>query len=174
MLTKADIEKYFLAEKQTGLIFLVIGIIAILLAITFFFYWKSSLHKGMAVPLIVFGLLEAVAGYTVYDRSDKQRVDNVYAFDMNPGQLQNNEFPRMQKVVKNFVVYRTIQIALLMLGVGLIFLYRDHPARAFLYGIGITLTIQSVLMFTADYFAAKRAGLYTSQIENFLESKFSN
>jgi len=93
---------------------------------------------------------------------------------MNPGQLKNNEFPRMQKVMKNFVVYRTVQIALLVLGVGLIFLYRDLPEKSFLYGIGITLTIQSVLMFTADFFAAKRAGYYTTEIENFIESKSSN
>ena len=84
MLTRADIEKYFLAEKQTGLIFIVIGVVAILLAIGFFFYWKTSLFKGMAIPLLIFGLLEAIAGYTIYNRSDKQRIDNVYAFDMNP------------------------------------------------------------------------------------------
>jgi len=174
MLTKADIEKYFMAEKQTGLIFLIIGVIAILLAIAFFFYGKTSFHKGMAIPLVIFGLLEAIAGYTVYSRSDTQRIENVYAFDMNPGHLKDNEFPRMQKVMKNFVVYRTVQIALLVLGVGLIFLYRELPEKSLLYGIGITLTIQSVLMFTADYFAAKRAGYYTTQIENFLESKSSH
>ena len=171
MLTRADIEKYFLAEKQTGLIFLVIGVVAILLAIGFFFYWKTSFYKGMAIPLLIFGLLEAIAGYTIYSRSDKQRIDNVYAFDMNPGQLKNNKFPRMQKVVKNFLLYRTVQIALLVLGVGLIFLYRDNPTKAFIYGIGITLTIQSLLMFTADYFAAKRAAIYTTQMESFLELK---
>jgi len=53
----------------------------------------------------------------------------------------------------------------------LIFLYRDNPSKAFIYGIGITLTIQSLLMFTADYFAAKRAAIYTTQMESFLESK---
>jgi hypothetical protein len=52
MLTKADIEKYFLAEKQAGLFFLVIGIIAILLAFAFFFYWKTSLFKGMADSIV--------------------------------------------------------------------------------------------------------------------------
>jgi hypothetical protein len=53
----------------------------------------------------------------------------------------------------------------------LIFLYRDNPSKAFIYGIGVTLTIQSLLMFTADYFAAKRATVYTAQMESFLESK---
>jgi hypothetical protein len=71
--------------------------------------------------LLIFGLLEAIAGYTIYNRSDKQRIDNVYAFDMNPGELKNNEFPRMQKVVKNFVIYRTVQVALLVLGAGIDF-----------------------------------------------------
>ena len=42
MLTKTDIEKYFFAEKQENLFFLMIGVIAILLAIAFNFFLKNN------------------------------------------------------------------------------------------------------------------------------------
>ena len=66
MLTKADIEKYFIAEKQESLVFLVSGLVAILLALIFYFAVKSSISRGAALPLLVLGLMQAVAGYTVY------------------------------------------------------------------------------------------------------------
>ena len=168
MLTKADIEKYFLAEKQTGLIFLIIGVIAILLAIAFFFYGKTSFYKGMAVPLIIFGLLEAIAGYTVYSRSDTQRIENVYAFDMNPGHLKDNEFPRMQKVMKNFVIYRWVEIVFIIAGLVLIFLFRSDAGKTFWYGFGIALAIQAVIMLGADYFAEKRGKVYTEELHKII------
>ena len=68
MLTKAEIEKYFTAEKSESLLFLVIGIIAILLAIAFFFFLKTSFYKGAAVPLLVIGIIQAIVGFTVYSQ----------------------------------------------------------------------------------------------------------
>jgi hypothetical protein len=52
------------------------------------------------------GLLMGVAGFTVYNKSDKQRIQNVYAYDLNSAELKDKEIPRMQTVMKNFVVYR--------------------------------------------------------------------
>ena len=69
MFSKTDIEKYFLAEKQESLLFIVIGIIGIILAVVFFFGLKTNFYKGAAVPLLTIGLLMGVAGYTVYARS---------------------------------------------------------------------------------------------------------
>ncbi len=62
MLTKVDIERYFIAEKHESLVFLVIGIIAILLATLFHFSIKTQVYKGAAFPLLVLGLIQAVAG----------------------------------------------------------------------------------------------------------------
>ena len=123
MLTKAAIEKYFLAEKQESLFFLIIGIAAILLAIIFFFSWKTNFAKGAALPLLLVGLIEAAAGYVVYVRSDDQRINNVYAYDMNPGKLRNEELPRMKTVNRNFLIYRWGEIFFVIAGLVLIIHY---------------------------------------------------
>ncbi len=102
MLTKTDIEKYFIAEKQESLVFLVIGMVAVLLALDFLFCDKIARLPGAALPLLILGLIQAVAGYSVYVRSDDQRISQVYAYDMNPDQLKTIELTRMRKVKYQF------------------------------------------------------------------------
>ena len=167
MFTKTDIEKYFLAEKQVSLLFIIGGIISILLAISFYFFLKNNFYKGAALPLLVIGLIQAVTGSTVYARSDKQRIDNVYAYDMNPGKLKNEELPRMKTVNKNFIIYRWIETALIITGFALIISFKKDESKIFWFGLGVSLAIESVLMFGADYIAEKRAKLYTEQLEGF-------
>ncbi len=102
MLSKADIEKYFISEKQESLVFLVIGIAAILLALIFYFTVKSQGYRGAAIPLLILGLVQAVAGYTVYVRSDDQRISQVYAYDMHPDQLKTIELDANAKSQHQF------------------------------------------------------------------------
>lgn len=171
MFTKTDIEKYFMAEKQAGLLFLVIGILAILIAVVFFFLLKTNFYKGAAVPLLVLGLIEAAVGFAVYKRSDADRIRNVYAYDMNPQELRDKELPRMQKVNANFTIYRWAEIIFAVGGIVLLFLFRSNPEKTFWYGLGITLTIQALLLFAADTNAEKRAKEYRGKLSAFLAVK---
>ena len=167
MLTKADIEKYFIAEKQESLVFLVIGLLAIILALIFYTVVKTQISRGAALPLLVLGLIQAIAGYAVYVTSDDQRVGLVYAYDMNPDQLKTVELARMQKVNTNFIIYRWVEISALIAGIVLIILFRDLSEKNFWLGFGISLTLMAAELFTADFIAEKRAVHYTSQLEEF-------
>src|SRR5450631_4015684 len=167
MLTKADIEKYFIAEKQESLVFLVIGMAAILLALIFYFASKTQIYRGAALPLLILGLMQSIAGYTVYMRSDDQRISQVYAYDMNPDQLKTIELTRMRKVKTNFLIYRWIEIGVFTAGLLLIILFRNQPEKTFWLGFGITLTMMSAELFIADFIAEKRAVHYTSLLEEF-------
>lgn len=169
MFTKADIEKYFMAEKQSGLLFLIIGVVVIVIAVVFVAFLKTSFYKGAAVPLLLIGIIQLAVGYTVYKKSDEDRIKNVYAYDMNPGQLKTEELPRMQKISKNFTVYLWIEMALTLAGVVLVFYFRSRPDGMFWYGLGTALIIQSVLLLCTDYVAEKRAIVYTRGLESFLK-----
>jgi drug/metabolite transporter (DMT)-like permease len=165
MISRADIEKYFLAEKQAGMLFLILGVVAVLVALIGIFAIKTSVWKGAAIPLIALGIIEAAIGYTIYSRSDEQRISNVYAIDMNPDKLVNQEIPRMQKVNKNFPIYKWAEIVVFVAGAILVFVYRSQPDKQFLYGLGFALAIEAVLLFAADTIAAKRAGNYYQQLQ---------
>lgn len=170
MFTKTDIEKYFIGEKQESLLFLLIGIAGIITAIIFFFFIKTNFNKGAAIPLFLIGLLLSIVGYTVYKRSDEDRKRNVYAYDMNPSQLKEKELPRMKTVMKNFVIYRYVEIFLLVVGLALYIYFIKDFTKDFWRGFGLALAVMALLALTADFFAEQRGKKYTKGIESFIKN----
>lgn len=168
MFSKADIERYFTAEKSESLVFIIIGLSAIVAAIILYFFLKTNFHKGMAYPLLLIAIIQITVGYTVYKRSDSDRKRNSYAYDMNPAELRNKEIPRMLVVKKNFVIYRWIEIMLLLTGLVLFFLWKNNPDKAFWTGVGMGLAIQAAIMLCADYVAEARAITYTKGLQDFI------
>lgn len=168
MITKADIELYFTAQKQAGWWFLVIGIIAVAAAIVCWQWQRNAFGRGLTIPLVLFGLMQCAAGFRVYKESDPLRISNVYALDMNPGQLKTTELPRMKNIQQRFVIYRWIQAVMLAAGLVLLFLFR-HTPFSFWYGFGISWSIQVAVVIIVYYFAAQRATIYIQQLEAFLQ-----
>ena len=167
MFTKSEIEKYFIAEKRGSRLFMVIGIGGILLALVNVFILKDPLYKGMAIPMAAFGMVMAIAGITVYSRSDQQCMEMVNAFENDLAKLKNEELPRMKKVMKSFIFYRWMEIILFITGAALyIYFIRDFY-QDFWRGFGFGLAIMAGLGFVADYYAEKRGHTYTKGLESF-------
>jgi hypothetical protein len=165
------IYRYFSAEKQESLLFLFVGIAAVLLAVVCWFFIKSnpSFFKGAVIPLLAIGMAQMVVGYSVYSRTDKQKADIAYNMGMEPvNYVKQTELPRMKTVMKNFVIYRWVEIAFIITGIVLIFLFRLHAGKAFWYGFGVALAIQAVIMLGADYFAEKRGKVYTNELKKII------
>jgi membrane protein implicated in regulation of membrane protease activity len=173
MLTPNDIEEYFAAEKQAGMAFLIIGVIAVVLGVVFIFVFKTAFYKGAAIPLIAIGLIQGIAGATVFRRSDQDRIRNVYAYTMNPAQLREKELPRMIKVNRNFRILKVVEIIFIITGLLLIILFRTKPGFIVWKGIGITLLLQSILVLGADILAEKRALIYTRKLAEFVANKLT-
>jgi ABC-type xylose transport system permease subunit len=169
MFSKADIEKYFTAEKSAGLLLLIIGMVSLLLAATCFFVMKTNFYKGVATPLLILGLFMGVVGFSVYNRSDADRTRNVYAYDMNPAQLKDTEIPRMEKVMRNFVWMMYIEMTLLVAGIGLFLYFRLQPATDFWKGLGMSLALLAMLALAADYVAKQRASIYLNGLKAWSE-----
>ena len=165
------IYRYFTAEKQESLLFLIVGIVAILLAMVCWFFIKSNpnFFKGAAIPLLAIGLIQMVIGYSVYSRTDKQKTNIAYNIGIEPvNYVKQTELPRMKIVMKNFVIYRWVEIAFIITGLILIFLFRLNTDKTFWYGFGVALAIQAVIMLSADYFAEKRGKVYTSELQKII------
>jgi hypothetical protein len=169
MFSKADIEKYFIAEKTGALVFAVAGVVAIGLAILFIFYLKTNYYKGASVPLILVGLLFGIAGFTVFKRSDADRLRNVYAFGMDPGELKNKELPRMEKVMRNFVALKYAESALFLVGLILFIYFRSDETQQFWKGFGLSLAVMALLAWGADHFAERRGSLYLKGLKQWSE-----
>jgi hypothetical protein len=156
------IKNYFNAEKAESLLFMGFGILAIILSVYFFFYLKDSFWKGLAIPLVFFSIVQIVIGITIFTRSPKDnlKVENVLKYE--PQKIQTEEIPRMEKVLKNFVYYRYFEIAMILLGVILMFSLSKY---GFWKGFGLGLFIQCAILLSLDFFAEKRGHTYLQHIQ---------
>lgn len=151
------------------MLFVMIGIAAILLALVFFIYFKSKLHKGAAVSLFIIGLIHFVAGTNIFYRCDKERIKITYAYDMNPGDIRTIEILRMEMVNKNLLLHRYTVITLLLAGSILYFFFKNNPDRKFWVGMGLVIAIEAAVGLGGNYFAEKRASIYTNQLKEFVK-----
>ncbi len=153
------IHTYFTEEKIESLFFIIIGSIAIALALIFLGIIKYSFFKGMAYPLLFIGLIQVVVGSIVYLRvpKDIERIEQMVS--QQPQLLQTIEIPRIETVLQNFTIYKWIEIMLIITGIILIIVFYKSP-QTFWKGIGLGLLIQSNIMLCLDMMAEHRADIY--------------
>jgi hypothetical protein len=156
-----NIKNYFNAEKYESVFFVGFGLIAIAFAIYFRMGQKNPLYRGMTIPLALVALIQLTVGTTVWMRSPKdiERVEQI--INKEPSRITTEEIPRMKVVEENFVIYRWVEIALLLVGLVCMFAFTQHQ---FIRGVGIGLFIQSALMLSLDFLAEKRAEEYLSYL----------
>ncbi len=154
--------KYFNSEKHESVFFVLAGVIAILFSIYFFTKVKLPFYNGVSVALLAIAALQVTVGFSVYFRSphDIIRVENFVKSDKS--KIQTDEIPRMNIVMKKFILYRRIEILLLVLGLILYFYFNKETMMK---GLGIGLFIQSALMLFLDYFAEKRGLEYLEYLK---------
>ena len=158
-----EIAEYFAGEKQESLLFIAAGLIAICVAV---WLWTNGHRlRFMAIPLVVIALMQLVVGNTVYLRTESQVQGLITQSQSAPEQFRQDEVSRMQTVMKNFNIYKTTEMALLVLGVSLIgFLQRSDVAA----GIGAGLVLQAAFTLALDMFAEARGQDYIVALKELL------
>jgi hypothetical protein len=160
------IVKYFNGEKAESYIFILIGVIAFAMALYFLFVLKTSFWKGIAIPFIIVALLEFVVGYTIVTRSPKDTIRVETFIQKNPQSIRTLEIPRMEKVLSNFLIYRYVEIALIFLGIVLMY---SSMLDTFWRGLGLGLFIQASIILCLDFFAERRGHIYIVYLQEFIQ-----
>lgn len=156
------IQHYFNAERAESSLFIAMGLLSAGLALFFWFAMKKPLASGAAWPLLLIALIQVTVGTSVYLRSPKD-IERVQRFAQSDRPLiGSEEIPRMHQVMRNFVLYRWIEISLIV--VGILLVWAAGP-ESFWRGVGIGLAVQAALMLMLDYFAEKRGGEYLAFLD---------
>jgi hypothetical protein len=147
--------RYFSEEKSESWLFILVGLAAV--AVSVWLLRTGSSYRGMAYPLIAVGLIQLVVGGTVAFRTEGQVAALTAQLASSPAAFQSAEVPRMEAVMRNFQLYKVIEVVLLLTGVALTIFFRR---KELVYGIGLGLVIQASLMLVLDLFAEKRGDAY--------------
>lgn len=157
------IKSYFAAEKSESLLFLILGFAAISFSVYGWVKWNEAFYKGIAIPMILIACIQVVVGGTVYFRTDRQLGTLTELYQTNREEFRNQEIPRMDVVMKNFSLYKKIEIAFVLIGVLLIIFMRD---RAFWLGVGVGMLMQGAVMLALDIFAEQRGEKYQMELNH--------
>ena len=159
-----ELRTYFKAEKQESLLFLGLGLLALLIGLGFVFCAEDARWRGMALPLMGIACIQLIVGGTVFFRTDRQVQELLTLLHSKPKDYQQIELQRMEKVNANFKIYRNVELLLLLLGLVFCFMGALGNWGKFILGSGIGLALQSGIMLVLDLFAEWRAGLYTHKV----------
>jgi hypothetical protein len=142
-------------------IFIAVGLVAI--GISVWLWMNGHRLKSMAYPLVAIALMQLVVGGLIYLRTDTQLSTLSAQLQVAPAVLKAEETVRMQTVMKNFSIYKTVEMVLLVVGIGMIAFLQRHDLAA---GIGIGLVLQAAFTLTLDIFAEARGADYLSVLHS--------
>ena len=83
----------------------------------------------------------------------------------NSSKIQTQEIPRMNVVMKNFTLYRWLEIVVLTAGI-IEFLY--FQSSTFYKGFGHGLLIQAGFLLLLNFFAESRGAIYLEYIQTLI------
>src|SRR5262245_6405605 len=132
------IQSYFESEKKAGFFALAVGIFACSTGSAFMISAMPTFYIGAAVALLAIGIMEIIVGSTLARRSDFQSRDLQKLLGDNPGEFVGLEFPRMEKIMRNFSMFKKMEIAVIVIALALILL-NDEPV--FSKGLGAGLLV---------------------------------
>lgn len=151
------VSTYFTAERTESLVFIAVGLLALIASAACVITLRKPLFNGMALTLSVVAMLQLIVGITICQRSpqDTARVQQI--LQSEPERIQSEELPRMRVVMRNFRIYLGVEVALLILALVVI------PFAApggFMRGAAIGLALQAVFTAVLDLVATRRGEAY--------------
>ena len=150
-----EMTDYFVGEKQESVLFMLAALMALGLAI--WLWTQGHRLRWMALPLVVVALMQLVVGVTIFSRTDAQLAKLSTQLVSAPAEFKQAETERMQTVMANFKLYKSVELALLVLGACLVAFFSKWDAAT---AIGIGLVLQASFTLALDLFAEARGEGY--------------
>lgn len=159
------VDRYFAAEKQDSFQTLLIAAAGIAMAIFLLIAFTDSVYVGLSVGLLVVMLVAGTFNYNTYNRTDAQRQEIINKLSTNTIAIQQQEIPRMEKLVANtFPTLQWVEGAMILVGAILAIYFWSRDEQHFWSGLGLALTVQGLLFVTLDSLAFKRAKGYLAEL----------
>lgn len=168
MLTKATIEKFFIAEKQIGFFLLIVGLIALTIAVYALFYLKLQELKWPTIIICLLSIVMLFVGYQQVANATKSRISIIYAFDMNPELIKTQELPRVEKKIITIQVLKYISVLVFLAMLWFVFFKKDKLLNSTSNAVLISFALLFLLFFSMFIFQEISTKKYAQQIKSFV------
>ncbi|MEQ8325321.1 MAG: hypothetical protein RID18_00175 [Cytophagales bacterium] len=153
---------YFNGEKLqciAGAVFSLIGIAASV----YFLFLQKPVLKGLAYAIIPLSILLLIICIGVIVRTPKDLARLTTYQEENPKNIQIEEIPRMEKVMKSFGIVKKVELAFFLIGTVLTAIFWRNEL---IKGIGIGLIIMGVCLYAFDHIAESRGKMYVQLLKS--------
>jgi hypothetical protein len=161
--TMDPIADYFSAERTESLFFVLAGLGALALAGGLWRRVGTPAARAACWPLALIAALQLTVGATVFVRSPDDIVRVKQIERTQRPRLRSEEVPRLQAVMRNFALYRTLEMTLVAIGLVMTAL---GGAGSRWRGAGLALAAQAALMLVLDYVAERRGEQYLVYLQS--------
>lgn len=150
------LHQYFDGERSAGWLLAALGALA--LGFSWWLRASGTPLRAMLYPLAIVGAIELAVGVGLALKTPPQVAALDQRFAAAPADARAAERTRMEKVQRNFVVIKWVEVAAVLAGLALVMFGRGE-ARV---GVGMGMVIQGGVMLAFDVFAEQRGALYLS------------
>jgi hypothetical protein len=154
--------KYFDAEKTWCIGGFVVGIVTIGLAAYWLIKLKQPFYNGMSWPLLFFGLFisSICIGIIIRTPKDVQRVTSM--IETRGPQIQTEELPRMEVVMRNFKVIIVVEIVFILISAAFLFMNIASVWK----GVAAGILCYAVFLLMFDVMAQSRGAIYLQFLQS--------
>ena len=170
MFTKEDIEQYFNTFKNEQIFLIVLGSVALIVAVVFFAGIKTQWYKGFALPLAVFAIINLGAGVSNYNKADFLKVRNMYNYDLHPELLRTKELPRLKEMNQNFTVLIYVNISIIVAAAFIFFYFKKKDGNDYYIGVAASLFLVAVLSVAMYSMMKNRSKNYENGIMEYTKN----
>jgi hypothetical protein len=154
---RSSLIHYFQLERLWTIGLSLFGFAALALAV--YLWLAKGSFRAAALPLGLCALFELGAGLGVALRTPSQV--SALLVQLESGQDMAAERARMERVAHTFEIVKLVELALILVGVGLVYARR---ASDFSFAVGVGLIAQCSLLLVFDLIAERRAELYLTAL----------
>lgn len=154
-----SLRNYFQAERAEALFFLGVGLFAFGVS---FALLRVQGWRAMGWPLVIIGLIQIAVGAGVYFRTPGQVRTLEAAFQKDAPSAATAELQRMEPVMRNFHLYKAIEIVVILAGVA--GMLKGARGTA-MYAAGLGCLLQGALMLALDLPAEARGRTYIAWLK---------
>lgn len=155
---------YFFKEKSVAQLMMIIGVTGVFFALLGLVFNRKKFFIGFLYPTSIFSVILLFLGGYVFFQTPDQLSSLKLMLLGTPDSFYNLEFMRVNSILEQIKFYMYAEIGVATLGVVLCFIARK--TRGFVFGLGISLFLYSMIFLSLDLNSKTRNIKYLRALEN--------
>jgi hypothetical protein len=158
------IKKFYSAQKAQSLLFIVLGILAIILSVYTLLGPIKTINWGFGIPFGIMGLFQIWLGINTLSKTKHELEFALNASKNNSTEIKDIEMVKISNLKKNYLFKNYFFLGLNGIAIILLLGFGTYST---LKGLGLALFVQSLIHISSLYFEKNRTETYLKWLNDY-------